>query len=186
MSQSSFYTTEEVSQLGFKSIGANVLISRFARFYGIGNMEIGNNVRIDDFCILSGKVKLGSYIHISAYCALYGQFGIELEDYTGLSPRCTLFSATDDFSGDYLIGPMIPDEYTHVTGGKIWIQKYSQIGANTVILPNVTIQEGVAVGTMSLVKTSLPEWTICFGVPAKPGRERSKELLKLAVKNERR
>ena len=57
MSQNSFYNPEEVLQLGFKSVGENVLISRFARFYGIGNMEIGNNVRIDDFSILSGKIK---------------------------------------------------------------------------------------------------------------------------------
>ena len=97
--QNSFYSTQELFTLGFKAIGQNVLISRFARFYGIGNIEIGNNVRIDDFCILSGNIKLGSNIHISAYTALYGRFGIEMEDYSGLSPRCTVFSATDDFSG---------------------------------------------------------------------------------------
>ncbi len=44
----SFYTLEEIQEIKFKSVGTNVLISRFARFYGAENMEIGNNVRIED------------------------------------------------------------------------------------------------------------------------------------------
>lgn len=35
-------------------------------------MTIGSNVRIDDFCILSGRLEFGSYVHIAAYSALYG------------------------------------------------------------------------------------------------------------------
>ena len=44
--------------------------------------------------------------------------------------RCTLFSAMDDFSGKYLIGPIHPRELTNVTGGKIILKQYSQIGAH--------------------------------------------------------
>ena len=29
-----------------------------------------------------------------------------LEDYVGISPRTTIYSAMDDFSGDYLVGPI--------------------------------------------------------------------------------
>lgn len=177
--QNSFYTSQELSTLGFKSIGQNVFVSRFAQFYGIENIEIGSNVRIDDFCILSGNIKLGNNIHISAYTALYGRFGIEMEDYTGLSPRCTIFSASDDFSGDYLIGPMIDSKYTHVTGGKVLIKKYSQIGSACVVLPGITISEGVAVGAMSLVKDNLEEWKIYKGIPAKAYKSRNKNLLDL-------
>ncbi len=173
----SFYSEEELALIGFKNVGYNVLISRYAQFYGVANIEIGNNVRIDDFCILSGSIKLGSFIHIAAYSALYGRFGIEMEDYTGLSPRCTLFSAIDDFSGDYMISPMAPDEFTNVTGGKILIKRYAQIGAGTVIMPNLTINEGVAVGSMSFVKNDLEPWVIYVGIPAKPIKKRSQKLL---------
>jgi len=175
----SFYTFCELSDLGFKSIGQNVLISRFARFYGIENIEIGNNVRIDDFCILSGNIKFGNNIHISAYTAIYGKFGVEMEDYTGLSPRCTVFSATDDFSGDYLIGPMVDSDFTNVTGGKVLIKKYSQIGSGCIILPCVTVGEGVAVGAMSFINKSLDEWGIYKGSPAKYSAKRNKNLLNL-------
>jgi galactoside O-acetyltransferase len=175
----SYYTPDEISSIGFKSVGQNVLISRFARFYGIENIEIGNNVRIDDFCILSGKIKLGRYIHISAYTALYGRFGIEMEDYSGFSPRCTIFSATDDFSGDFMIGPMIDSRYTNVTGGKVSIGKYSQLGSGCTVFPGVNIAQGVAVGAMSLVSHDLDAWKIYKGIPAVYYKERSRKLLDL-------
>ena len=68
----SFYEKNELERLGIKKIGKNVLISRKASIYNPEEILIGNNVRIDDFCILSGKIKLGSNIHISSFCALYG------------------------------------------------------------------------------------------------------------------
>lgn len=174
---SSFLSIKELTAKGFKKFGENVLISRYANFYNIENIELGNNVRIDDFCILSGEIKLGNYIHISAYSALYGSKGIEMQDYTGLSPRCTVFSASDDFSGEFLIGPMIDSGLTNVTGGKILIKKFSQIGSGSVLLPNLTIEEGVAVGAMSLITKSLDSWGIYAGCPAKFIKERSKKIL---------
>jgi len=180
--QNSFYTSEELKSIGFKEVGNNVFISRFARFYDIKNIEIGNNVRIDDFCLLSGTIKLGDYIHISAFSALYGKFGIEMEDYSGLSPRCTVFSATDDFSGDFFIGPMIDIRYTNVQGGKVQIGKYSQLGCNCVVLPGVSISEGVAVGAMSLVTENLASWKIYKGIPAKFLKDRSNNLLRFGLK----
>jgi len=59
---------------------------------------------------------------------LYGRYGIELEDYSGLSPRCTVFSSSDDFKGDFLIGPMVPAEFTNMKTGKVFLGKYVQIG----------------------------------------------------------
>jgi galactoside O-acetyltransferase len=173
-----FYSREELIRLGFKACGDNVLISRKASIYGASLMSIGNHVRIDDFCILSGSITLGSYIHIGAYCALYGANGIAMADYTGLSPRCTVFSSTDDFSGDYLISPMAPKAFTNVTGGAVVIKKYSQIGSGSIIMPNITVEEGAAVGAMSFVNSSIPAWSIYAGVPAKKIKDRKKGLLK--------
>ncbi|WP_430817678.1 acyltransferase [Carboxylicivirga sp. RSCT41] len=177
-----FLSERELKNLGLKSYGNNVLISDKASIYSPELISIGSNVRIDDFCILSGNIHLGNYIHIAAYSAMYGKFGIVMEDYTGLSPRCTVFSATDDFSGDYLISPMVPDEFTNVHGGLVTIRQFSQIGANSVILPDLTINEGVAVGAMSLVKKNLEEWGIYAGCPVKKICSRSKKVLGLFKK----
>jgi acetyltransferase-like isoleucine patch superfamily enzyme len=173
----SFYSEEELAQIGLNKYGNHVLISRKASIYSPQNISIGNNVRIDDFCILSGDIKIESYVHISAYSALYGKFGIIMEDYTGLSPRCTLFSASDDFSGDYLISPMVPEKYTHITGGSIILKRFTQVGAGSIILPDVTLHEGVAIGAMSLVKKNLDAWSIYAGNPLRFIKQRKKGLL---------
>ena len=179
----SFYSDDELQQIGFKSIGKNVKISRKASIYSPQNISIGDNVRIDDFCILSGNITLGSHIHISAYVALYGAMGIVMEDYTGISPKSVVYSAMDDFSGDYLIGPIHPETTTNVKGGVVTIKKYAQIGSNTVVFPNLTIGEGVVVGACSLVTKSLDDWGIYMGVPAKRHNERNKGLLRFVQSN---
>ena len=172
----SFLSREEIAEIGFKACGKDVNISRFARFYSPDKISIGDNVRIDDFCILSGNITLGSNIHISAYVALYGAEGIELEDYTGISARSTIYSAMDDFSGEYLIGPIHPQEYTNVTGGKVCVKKFTQIGANVLIFPNLTIGEGCVVGACSMVRGNLSPWGIYYGIPAKRMKERKMSL----------
>lgn len=182
----SFLSQEEIAEIGFKSFGQDCLISRNARFYGPQNMTIGNHVRIDDFCILSGTITLGCYIHISAYVALYGAMGIVFEDCSGISARGTIYSAMDDFSGDYLIGPMLPEELTHVTGGPVIVKKYVQIGAHSILFPNLTVGEGSVVGACSMVRKSLDSWGIYAGMPCKFMKARKKELLELTkqLKNE--
>jgi galactoside O-acetyltransferase len=174
----SFFTQDELKTLGFASIGKNVKLSRKTSLYNIQNITIGDNVRIDDFCILSGNITIGSNIHISAYVALYGSGGIVMEDYTGISPRSTVYSAMDDFSGDCLIGPIHPTEYTNVHKGQVIIKKYAQIGTHSVVFPNITIGEGSVVGAMTLVNKSLDAWGIYVGQPAKFLKTRKKGLLK--------
>ena len=178
--KTSFYTELELSQLGLKSYGENVRISRYAQIYSPEKISIGDNVRIDDFCILSGKITIGSHIHIAAYCAMYGaDYSIVMEDYTGLSARATIYAAMDDFSGDYLIGPIHDSNVTNVTGGTIKIGAYAQIGAGGLVFPGVCIGEGAVLGAMSMAKQSLEPWNIYVGIPAKKIKQRSTGLLNL-------
>ena len=173
----SFYSKEELADLGLRSVGENVRISRKVSIYGAEHISIGDNVRIDDFCILSGTLQIGSHIHISAYCALYGSRGIIMDDYSGISSRVTLYSAMDDFSGDYLIGPIHPEVLTNVTGGPVHLEKFVQIGAGCVVFPSVTLREGSVVGALSLVREDTLAWSINVGIPAKFQKQRSKKLL---------
>lgn len=176
----SFYSEEELRSIGLKSYGKNVLISRFARIYGAESISIGNNVRIDDFCILSGNIVLGNYIHIAAYCCLFGgKSGIEMQDFTGLSSRCAVYADSDDYSGLAMSNPMVPDKYRNVKGGRVILEKHAIVGSGTTILPNVTICEGCSVGSMSLVSKSLEQWGIYVGIPCRRLRDRNKHLLQL-------
>lgn len=183
-SLNSFFTNRELESIGFKSLGTDVKISRFARFYFPQTISIGDNVRIDDFCILSGNIEIGSNVHISAYVALYGALGIEIQDYSGISPKSVVYSAMDDFSGNYLIGPIHPEGTTNVTGGLVKIEKYVQIGSNSIIFPNLTIGEGSVIGACSLVRKSVENWGVYYGIPVNKIRDREKKLLKFLSNSE--
>lgn len=178
----SFFTKEELFSLGLKTIGDNVLISRKTSIYNPGVIEIGDNVRIDDFCILSGGVgiNLGSFIHIAAFSALFGGAGIIMEDFSGLSVRGTIYTESDDYSGASLTNPMTPAHLKpKYHKGPVVIKRHAIIGANSTILPGVTLGEGAAIGAHSLVTKNCEEWSIYFGNPAKKVKRRSKELLQL-------
>ena len=60
---------------------------------------------------------------------------------------------------------MIPIVYTNVTGGLIYLKRFSQLGAATTVLPDAVLNEGAALGAMSLVTKSLNEWSIYAGDP---------------------
>lgn len=178
----SFYTEKELAEIGFGSYGKDVSISRKASIYKPERIRLGRHVRIDDFCILSGGdgIEIGNYVHISAYSAIYGGTGVVFEDYTGLSPRCAVFSESDDFSGNSMIHPFFPDELKPAfIRGKVYLRKFSQVGANSTLLPGVEIGQGAAVGAHSLVTKSCEPWGIYAGVPAKKIKTRSKNLLEL-------
>lgn len=181
---SSFYSDEELKKLGLKEIGKNVLISKKASIYSPEKIEIGNNVRIDDFCILSGNIKIGNYVHIAAYVALYGKYGIEIGDFCGCSARCTIYSATDDFSGEYMISPMVPEELTNVTGGKVVLENFVQVGVNNVVMPSIILKEGTATGAMTFVNKTLNPWSIYAGIPCKKIKERKRNIKELKGKIE--
>ena len=178
----SFYTEAELAVLGLKKYGENVLISRYARIYNPGNMIIGNNVRIDDFCILSAGNNpfiLEDYIHISAGVYIYGQNGFHMKSLTNISAGSKIYTQSDSFCGNYLIGPSIPNRLRNVYGSSLVIEKYTIIGAGSIVLPGAIIGEGVAIGANSLIIKDCKPWSIYAGSPAKFIKERSKNLLEL-------
>lgn len=176
----SFYSKKQLCELGFCFVGENVLISKKASIYGAENITIGNNVRIDDFCILSGKIEIGNYIHIGAYSALYGgNAGIIMKDFSTLSSRCVVYAISDDYSGKSLTNPMIDDKFKNVQSKKVHIGKHVIIGTNSTVLPGVTIEDGCAVGACSLINRSCLKDSIYIGVPAIKIKDRSKEIYNL-------
>ena len=179
---SSFYSPEELSDIGFQALGSEVYVSRKASIYKPEKISLGHHVRIDDFCILSGGagIEICNYVHISAYSAIYGGAGVVMEDYTGLSPRCAILSESDNFSGESMINPFVPNEFKPgFIRGRVVLKKFVQIGANSTIFPGVELGEGAAVGAHSLVIKSCDAWGIYAGVPVKRIKGRSRKLLEI-------
>lgn len=184
--RTSFYSEDELKELGLKSYGKNVSISRFCQIYNSHNIVIGSNVRIDDFCILSaGKsISIGNYVHIGCYASLLGKADIIISDFCGISGRVSIYSSSDDYSGYTMSNPMVPEEFTNVHHASVILDKHVLIGAASVILPGVHIGEGVAIGAMSLVMQDCKPNFIYSGNPLKriiPRSKRYKELEKMLI-----
>ena len=177
----SFYSGEELKELGLKRYGDNVLISRNAVLYHPELLEIGNNVRIDDFTTISGRVVLGDYIHIAQFCGLYGGTeGIFMDDFSGLSSRVVIYAVSNDYSGESLTNPTVPEKFKATDKEMaVHLGKHVIVGTTSVILPGVTIGEGSSVGALSLCAKDLEPWGVYAGSPARKVKERSKRLLEL-------
>jgi dTDP-4-amino-4,6-dideoxy-D-glucose acyltransferase len=178
-------SSEQIETLGFKSVGKNALISDKASFYGTERITIGDNVRIDDFCVLAagrGGINIGSYVHIAVGSSLIGAAQIIMCDFSGLSSRVSIYSSSDDYSGATLTNPTVPAEFTGVTHATVNIGKHVIVGSGSVILPGVTLEEGVAIGALSLITRTCDAFGIYTGNPARKISERKRDLLELERK----
>lgn len=171
-----------VEKMGFASIGENVQISDRASFFNTSKIFLGNNVRIDDFCVLAagnGGITIGSYVHIAAGSTLIGAGMITMADFSGTSSRVSIYSSSDDYSGATMTNPTVPCEYTGVKHAAVFLGKHVIVGSGSVILPGVTLEEGVAVGALSLVSQDCKAFGIYAGNPAQRIKERKRDLLDL-------
>jgi len=179
----SFYSDDELRDLGFGYVGCDVKISRKTSFYNVGRIRIGDHARIDDFCVIScgetGQVNIGSYVHISTHCFIVAPMDVTFDDFSGISSGCRIFGGSDDYSGDYLTNPCIPVRFRKCHYGSVRLGKHAVVGAGTTILQGVTIGRCSAVGAMSLVLRDIPSGEIHAGVPAKFIKARSCKALEL-------
>lgn len=175
-------TTEQIKEMGFAQVGENVFLSDKASYYNCQNIRVGNHVLIDDFCVLSAGedgIDIGNYIHIAVFSSLIGAGNISLADFSNISSRVAIYSSNDDYSGEFMTNPMIPKEFTNVTHGEVQIGKHVIIGSGSIVLPNVILEEGVAVGALSLIRKNCEAFGIYSGSPAKKIGERKRDLLEL-------
>ena len=166
--------------MGFAHVGSNVLISAKASIYNAEKISIGDNSRIDDFVVVSGRVTIGRNVHIAVFSNLAGgEEGIEMEDFSGLAYGCQVFSQSDDYTGGTLTNPTVPDSFKNVAKAKVRIGRHVIVGASSIVFPGVHIQEGTSVGAMAVVTKTTEPWSIYVGNPARKFRDRKRDLLEL-------
>jgi acetyltransferase-like isoleucine patch superfamily enzyme len=177
----SFYSTAELSKLGFANFGSGCKISRFARFYGVSNVSIGDFVRIDDFVVISVQApsNIGDYVHIGTMSLISSSLGFDFGQYSTFSSRVSAYGQNDDYSGNSLTNPMVEASLREVEQNRLVVGEHVIVGAGTVILPHGSLAEGVAVGALSLVKNPTEPWGIYAGIPAKRIKNRSRKLKEL-------
>lgn len=175
-------SNEAIESMGFAAVGKNVMISDRASFYNCAGISISSNVRIDDFCVLSagvGGIYIGDHVHVAVYSSLIGAGRITLSNFCNISSRVAIYSSSDDYSGATMTNPTVPREYTGALHADVLLGKHVIVGSGSVILPGLTLEEGVAIGALSLVNRDCKAFGIYVGNPVRRVKERKRDLLEL-------
>ena len=115
--------------------------------------EIGDDVSIGTLSVIEHHVKIGNgvRIHSQAFIPEY----CVLDEQCWIGPNVVLTNAKY---------PKSPNAKAELAG--VHIMKKAKIGANTTILPGVTIEENALVGAGSVVTKNIYRDTVATGNPA--------------------
>lgn len=164
-----FLNSKEIRELGI-TCGENCLLHKTTLVYNAHRIIIGHDVRIDAFNVLSageGFIEIGSHVHISSHCLFVGGAGIIMANFTNVAAGCKLYSMSDSFKGDSLIGPMVPEHTRNVRRGSIIMMANSTLGANCIMMPGSILNSGTMMHANSVLVGNSGENAILSGQPAK-------------------
>ena len=156
----------DTSRLKYR--GNNVIIGKTVRIRFPELVELHDNVIIDDFTFISTGLIMNSNTAIEPGCVLMGgrNYKITMGQHSAIAPNSTLICSSNDFYKSMILTTPLTDYQFFITGN-IFINPHVMIGANSVILPNVTIEQGARIGANSLVKENLDSWSLYAGSPVK-------------------
>ena len=131
------------------AVGSRTKISRNVTFY---STDAGRPVRLGENCWIS-----------------FGVFGegtggrIEIGDYSVVAHRTTLLTSSGPGKQSPILEKLYSAEY-----GSVLVGPHCWIGAHCVVLPGVTLPEGVVIATHSTVRKACYEsWAVYGGSPAR-------------------
>ena len=146
-------TTEELLARGFREVGKGVQVSRDARFFGVDGV-LGDEVRIDAFAILTGRIRLHAGVHISPFSFLSGAGGvIEMHPGSGVASRVTIYTKSADYTGSEVSA-------SKKVAGDVSIGENSIVGTGSTIMPGVSIGPNVSIATNSVVTKDIEAGSI--------------------------
>lgn len=162
----------------FKYAGKNAKVFPTAIIIEPQNIEIGDESLIDDFCFVCGVrdgIKIGRFCHITTHSTVWSGGRIEFKDFSAVGPGCIVLASTDAYDGSGFIGLKVLTKYRNTLYAPITLEKHAHVGMGSIIQPGITIGEGCSIGSGSVVTKDMPPWTICWGNPCRPMKDKPKE-----------
>jgi acetyltransferase-like isoleucine patch superfamily enzyme len=182
---SEYYSTDDLRALGISEVGKNVQVSKDSVITGIENIKIGNNVRIDSYAVILAKrgfLEIGSNVHIEPMASIVAHNGVKVGSFCTISHGVKIFTASADYGGDFFTNIFPDRELQKPYSGKVELQDHVIIGANSVIMPQLIIEEGAAIGALSFVRHSVNGWGIYGGNPLRFIRTRKRTIKSIGSK----
>lgn len=155
---------EFMSRLAF--VGNGVMLFKYAIVLKPEMVSLFDNVRIDDYTKIEGGtgVKICNNVHMASFSGILGGGGCEIGEHCGISQGVRILTGTERITG--YMSAMSPLALRDNIVGYTSIGRLTFLGANSVVMPNITIHEGGVVGAGSVVTKDVMPWTVVAGVPA--------------------
>lgn len=130
-------------------------------------LEIGAESMIDSFVKVkfaggSGDIRIGAHCYINAGTVIYSGHGVLIGDDTLVAANCTLAATNHVFAE---AGRAIRTQGFAPSRGGIRIGRDAWIGAGSIILDGADIGDGCVIGAGSVVRETLPPFTVWAGRP---------------------
>jgi len=160
----------------------NSQIDSTVKFYGDGDVVIGDRSRIDQGVIICSGPKgvfIGDNVHISSNVLIAGTNGrVEFRDFSGVGAGSKFYTASEDpLSG--LTNPTIPQQFRNCVAGDVIVMEHALIYADVIVCRGVTLGFGSGVGAKTIVKNDIPEGVLIAGNPNKVIGKRNVEELRI-------
>ena len=164
-----YFSIKELKKKGFRKIGKNVQISKNVNFYNF-NGSIGSNCRIDDNCVLIGKINIKNHVHIAAFNLLSAsRFNnkITISDFTGIGPRCYISCSTEDYLADDISNPTVKKKLRkNIIFSDIIIGENVLVGAGCSIIPRkkkkIDIGNNVSIATNTIISNTIKDNSVVY------------------------
>jgi len=157
--------------VNYKNLSSNVYIGKYTiiKADAASPITLGNQLVINNYITLladgNGFISFGSNVFIGDYSVIRAtKASIEIGSHTMLAQGVKLISTNHYYkSKDMLIYEQDID--TEKKGIKIGEDCWLGVGA--VVLPGVSIGNGVVVGANAVVTKNVPDYAVVVGIPAK-------------------
>jgi len=161
--------------LVFERMGADVLIDIGVIFSAPQNVNCGNRVWFDAYCMINtpiDKINIGNQVHIGPYSYLGGKKKINLKNFTAVTAGSRVFSGSTNIplKKNLILNPMIIKKKYEKFGlndGEVTFEENAVVLANCTVAPGIVLGKGSILLPNSFLNKSTEPYSVNIGVPAK-------------------
>lgn len=151
------------SSINIKEKPRNLKIFEFTKIINPEYIFVGDNVIIDDFCLLYAKedapIKTGSWVHIASFTSITGG-PVTIGNFCAIASGSRIIAGSDHYTNGALMNPPIPEKFRNVSREGCKLEDFSFLSVNSIIFPGVNIGEGAVIGAGSIVRKDLEPWGV--------------------------
>ena len=131
---------------------------------------LGDRIAIDKGFYCTVNITIGSFTHISPYVTIIGgtKATFRCDGFNNIMAGARIICSSDRFDESGLFGALIPEKFKGTqVNAPVVMEKFSNVGTNSIILPGSKLREGVLIAAGSLHYGDTVPWGVYKGNPTK-------------------